>query len=303
MENRLNIKTAVKASGYSGFKADILRKFMLLVMSVSIMSVFLGFSVSSAAGKKSVIDDAGLIKASDEKKLDKKIKNIQKDKFDVVILTVKSLDGKSAQDYADDYYDNNDYGLDNEKSGVLFLVSKGDRKYHISTKGAGIKAFTDYGIGRIKEEIKPYLSDGDYFNACDEFLNITKDFVKAYKDGTPYDTDNPYNEEIDYVILEVIALVIAFVIALISVGIMRLRMNTAKPKGTAMEYIKKGSFKLTSEKDIFMYSTVTKTAKPKDNDNSAGGSTTHVSSSGSEHGGGGGSFNIIRKVSRFYCAE
>ena len=290
MENRLNIKTAVKASGYSGFKADILRKLMLLVMSVSIMSVLLGFSVSSAAGKKSVIDDAELIKASDEKELDKKIKNIQKDKFDVVILTVKSLDGKSAQDYADDYYDNNDYGLDNEKSGVLFLVSKGDRKYHISTKGAGIKAFTDYGIGRIKEEIKPYLSDGDYFDACDEFLNITKDFVKAYKDGTPYDTDNPYNEEIDYVILEVIALVIAFVIALISVGIMRLRMNTAKPKGTAMEYIKKGSFKLTSEKDIFMYSTVTKTAKPKDNDNSAGGSTTHVSSSGSEHGGGGGSF-------------
>ena len=290
MENILNIKTAVKASGYSGFKADILRKLMLLVMSVSIMSVFLGFSVSSAAGKKSVIDDAGLIKASDEKELDKKIKNIQKDKFAVVILTVKSLDGKSAQDYADDYYDNNDYGLDNEKSGVLFLVSKGDRKYHISTKGAGIKAFTDYGIGRIKEEIKPYLSDGDYFDACDEFLNITKDFVKAYKDGTPYDTDNPYNEEIDYVILEVIALVIAFVIALISVGIMRLRMNTAKPKGTAMEYIKKGSFKLTSEKDIFMYSTVTKTAKPKDNDNSAGGSTTHVSSSGSEHGGGGGSF-------------
>ena len=290
MENRLNIKTAVKASGYSGFKADILRKLMLLVMSVSIMSVFLGFSASSAAGKKSVIDDAGLIKASDEKELDKKIKNIQKDKFDVVILTVKSLDGKSAQDYADDYYDNNDYGLDNEKSGVLFLVSKGDRKYHISTKGAGIKAFTDYGIGRIKEEIKPYLSDGDYFDACDEFLNITKDFVKAYKDGTPYDTDNPYNEEIDYVILEVIALVIAFVIALLSVGIMRLRMNTAKPKGTAMEYIKKGSFKLTSEKDIFMYSTVTKTAKPKDNDNSAGGSTTHVSSSGSEHGGGGGSF-------------
>ena len=282
MENRLNIKTAVKVSGYSGFKADILRKLMLLVMSVSIMSVFLGFSVSSAAGKKSVIDDAELIKASDEKELDKKIKNIQKDKFDVVILTVKSLDGKSAQDYADDYYDNNDYGLDNENEQKIMVYDLGGGTFDVS--------FTDYGIGRIKEEIKPYLSDGDYFDACDEFLNITKDFVKAYKDGTPYDTDNPYNEEIDYVILEVIALVIAFVIALISVGIMRLRMNTAKPKGTAMEYIKKGSFKLTSEKDIFMYSTVTKTAKPKDNDNSAGGSTTHVSSSGSEHGGGGGSF-------------
>lgn len=292
MKNKLNVRNACVIPGrYFGFKVNILKKFMFLVMSVSIMSFFLGFSVGSAAGKSSVIDDAGLISASDEKKLSQKIKEIQKDKFDVVILTVKSLDGKSAQDYADDYYDNNDYGLDDEKSGVLFLVSKGDRKYHISTKGAGIKAFTDYGIGRIKDEIKPYLSDGDYFNACDEFLNITKDFVQAYKEGAPYDTENPYNEEIDYVILEVIAFVISFVIALISVGIMRLRMNTAKPKGTATEYIKKGSFKLTSEKDIFMYSKVTKTPKPKeDNNDSSGGSTTHISDSGSEHGGGGGSF-------------
>lgn len=272
------------------FKTNALKRFLLIIMSVSIISVILGFSVSNAAKKSRVIDDADVISASDEKKLNEKVKDIQNDKFDVVILTVKSLDGKSAQDYADDYYDDNDYGLDDEKSGVLFLVSKGDRKYHISTKGAGIKAFTDYGIETIKDEIKPYLSDGKYFDACDEFLNITKDFIDAYKEGTPYDTDNPYNEEIDYVILEVIALVISFVIALISVGIMRLRMNTAKPKGTATEYIKKGSFKLTSEKDIFMYSNVTKTAKPKDNDNSSGGSTTHISDSGSEHGGGGGSF-------------
>ena len=95
-------------------------------------------------------------------------------------------------------------------------------------------------------------------------------------------------EKADYVILEIIAFVIALVIAGISVAIMRFRMNTAKPKKTATEYIKKDSF--TSEKDIFMYSSVTKTAKPKDDGASSGGSTTHTSSSGSTHGGGGGSF-------------
>ena len=116
------------------------------------------------------------------------------------------------------------------------------------------------------------------------------DFVHAYKDGKPYDTDNPYMEKADYVILEIIAFVIALVIAGISVAIMRFRMNTAKPKKTATEYIKKDSFRLTSEKDIFMYSSVTKTAKPKDDGVSSGGSTTHTSSSGSTHGGGGGSF-------------
>ena len=291
MENKFResvISTALKRN--LNLKLSSLKKFMFLVVSVCIMVFLVDFSISSAAEKSYVIDEACLISASDEKKLSEKIKEIQKEKFDVVILTVKSLDGKSAQDYADDYYDYNGYGIDSEKSGVLFIVSKGDRKYHISTTGAAIKAFTDYGIECIKDEIKPYLSDGEYFDASDKFLDMSIDFVHAYKDGKPYDTDNPYMEKADYVILEIIAFVIALVIAGISVAIMRFRMNTAKPKKTATEYIKKDSFRLTSEKDIFMYSSVTKTAKPKDDGASSGGSTTHTSSSGSTHGGGGGSF-------------
>lgn len=291
MENKFRERaSSITVKKYSDRKLYLLKKFMFLAMSVCIMAFLFNLSVSSAAKKSYVIDEAGLISASDEKKLSEKIREIQKEKFDVVILTVKSLDGKSAQEYADDYYDYNGYGTDSEKSGVLFLVSKGDRKYHISTTGAAIKAFTDYGIECIKDEIKPYLSDGEYFDAADKFLDMSKDFVKAYKDGKPYDTDNTYMEKTDYVILEIIAFVAAFVIAGISVLIMRFRMNTAKPKKTAAEYIKKDSFRLKSEKDIFMYSNVTKTAKPKDNNVSAGGSTTHTSSSGSTHGGGGGSF-------------
>ncbi|MFR3949948.1 MAG: hypothetical protein ACLTZM_24795 [Ruminococcus sp.] len=40
---------------------------------------------------------------------------------------------------------------------------------------------------------------------------------------------------------------------------------------------------LTRSNDIFLYHTVTKTAKPKDSDSSSGGSD-------SDHGGTGGSF-------------
>ena len=234
-----------------------------------------------------VVDEADLLSDSEEKELAGKIEDLtDKYDFDIVIVTADTINGETPMAYADDYYDYNGYGIDSEKSGVLFIVSKGDRKYHISTTGAAIKAFTDYGIECIKDEIKPYLSDGEYFDASDKFLDMSIDFVHAYKDGKPYDTDNPYMEKADYVILEIIA----FVIAGISVAIMRFRMNTAKPKKTATEYIKKDSFRLTSEKDIFMYSSVTKTAKPKDDGASSGGSTTHTSSSGSTHGGGGGSF-------------
>lgn len=53
--------------------------------------------------------------------------------------------------------------------------------------------------------------------------------------------------------------------------------------------MKAGSMNITESRDMFLYDTVTRTAKPKDND-SGGGSSTHTSSSGSTHGGGGGKF-------------
>ena len=45
---------------------------------------------------------------------------------------------------------------------------------------------------------------------------------------------------------------------------------------------------ITESSDLFLYSSVPRTARPKDNDNS--GSSTHESSGGVTHGGGGGKF-------------
>ena len=126
MENKFResvISTALKRN--LNLKLSSLKKFMFLVVSVCIMVFLVDFSISSAAEKSYVIDEAGLISASDEKKLSEKIKEIQKEKFDVVILTVKSLDGKSAQDYADDYYDYNGYGYGKDDDGILRLRVRG----------------------------------------------------------------------------------------------------------------------------------------------------------------------------------
>lgn len=52
--------------------------------------------------------------------------------------------------------------------------------------------------------------------------------------------------------------------------------------------MKKESLNITEKRDLFLYRTVSRTAKPKNE--SSGGSSTHTSSSGSTHGGGGGKF-------------
>lgn len=53
--------------------------------------------------------------------------------------------------------------------------------------------------------------------------------------------------------------------------------------------IKDNSLNINERRDLFLYNTVTRTAKPK-NDDSGGGSSTHTSSSGTTNGGGGGKF-------------
>ena len=60
-------------------------------------------------------------------------------------------------------------------------------------------------------------------------------------------------------------------------------------KAAASDYVRPRSMNVAYANDVFLYSHVNRTAKPKDND-SSGGSATHTSSSGTTHGGGGGKF-------------
>ena len=57
----------------------------------------------------------------------------------------------------------------------------------------------------------------------------------------------------------------------------------------AAAYTRPGSLVVRDQGDVFLYNSVTKTAKPQET-RSGGGSSTHTSSSGASHGGGGGKF-------------
>lgn len=82
--------------------------------------------------------------------------------MDYVVCTVKSLNGSTAEACADDIFDYCGFGRGEDRSGVLLLISTGDRKWHISTRGYGITVFTDAGIQYIGEELKEKMKSADY---------------------------------------------------------------------------------------------------------------------------------------------
>lgn len=266
------------------------KKLHLLITTLALSFAFFAVMNVSAEDESynQVIDEADLLSDEEESDLNITINEIiDTYDFDAVILTVPSLNGAEVEAYADDYYDQNGYGVGDDRDGILFLISMEERDYYTSTCGYGIKVFTDYGIEKLNEKISPYLSDGDYYEGFAKYLSMTKEYLDAAYEGTPYDVKHPYKEPKNYLLREMIALVVSILIGLICVLSMKHKMNTARPQKYAGSYVKKNSYNLTNQKDIFMYRNVTRVKKEEKPE---GGSTTHTSSSGTTHGGGGGKF-------------
>ena len=278
------------------------RKLIWLAVLLLVMNIP-AFALES--GSPWVVDNGGLLTAEEHTDLTRKIQSLRSElELEIVIVTTWGTDGKSVQAYADDFYDINGYGYGSDNSGILLLLDMDAREWYISTCGEAIYMFTDYGLERLGEQILPWLSEGEYYRAFDTWLDELSQYVDAYHRGAPIDGyvapdeyESPYGDEIyyydDHVGLRIrpfpTALLIGFVAAVISILVMRSKMNTAKLQSGAANYLKDGSFRLRQRTDMYLYSRVTKQAKPQNN-TSGGGSSVHRSSGGVSHGGRGGRF-------------
>lgn len=241
--------------------------------------------------RERVVDMAELLSDSDKTALLSKLDEIsERQKLDIVVLTVNTLDGKTPRDYADDFYDYNGYGFGENKDGILLLVSMEDRDWWISTTGYGITALTDAGIEYISKKFLSDLSDGDYAQAFTTYAELCDQFITQAKTGESYDTGNMPKEPFNVAWNILVAFVIGLVVAVIVTSIMKKQLKTVQLKSEANNYVKANSMILTENRDLFLYNQVSRRARPKETDNSSGGSSTHTSSSGSSHGGGGGKF-------------
>ena len=267
----------------------------LTVLLVVLMMVFL--PVSYAAEPDRVADMAGLLTSLEEDELRGQIADIAGEyQFDAVIVTADSLNGKTAQEYADDYFDYNGYGYGEDYDGVLLLISMEYRDWAISTCGRGQEVFTAYGLDRIRDAIVPYLSQGQYYSAFERFLDMTQDYLYEAEVNTPYDTNNRPGEEIvqereetNWLTVVLGCLIVGLAAALIVTGVMKSKLKSVRPQTDARQYA--GNFDVTLANDLFLYRTVSRTARPERNSSSGGGgSSRHTSSSGRSHGGSSGKF-------------
>lgn len=204
---------------------------------------------------------------------------------DVYFLVVDSIGDTDQRQYAKDYYLANGLGSGSEQSGILFLLAVGSRKYVTITYGGGVTAFTDYRIEQIEDEVVPMLSDGDYADAAQTYIDLCADTLDFYaENGEPLDYDNDPDGDLGiFGILIVVG--IPSLIAAIVCSILYAQMKTAKRKTEADDYIGAG-LKLRVQRDHYTHTDrVEVYDPPHEESSSSGGSSVDSDGFGGSSGG------------------
>lgn len=264
----------------------------LLLCLICAMCMILSFKVSVRAdAQRKVIDEAQILSEEQEKELQEQLSAVaQTYQYDAVILTVDSCEGKSAQQFAEDYYLSQGYGFGEENDGIMMLVSMGDRQYYFATFGNATDIFTAYGLERMDELVSEKLSDGAYGKAFSLFADLTEEFVKEGVTQEPYDVDHTYRQKMSLGTRLVIAAVAGLIVAGSVLYVLFGQLRSVGVRDAAQEYVREGSFHVTRKRDVYLYRTVSRVRREKPSGGEGGGGATHQTSSGGRAGGRGGSF-------------
>lgn len=221
-----------------------------------------------------VYDFAELFTDEEEENLYKKIcKYIKKYDMDMAIVTIAENNKMFAANYADDFWDYNDFGVGESKDGILFLIDMDTREAYISTTGKAIWVYKDSYIDSMLDKILE-KSPLDYPEWCaDKFIDVANHYAGI-------------KSRVNLIVITLISLGIPAIITAIQCS----KHRTVKKGLTGESYIKKASFKLNRVEDRYITTTTSRVRINTDSGSSGGGSSTHISSGGFSHGGGGRGF-------------
>lgn len=269
----------------------------------------------AVSGQPRVFDQAGLFSETEIIQLEEKIAQCRKStKMDVVIVSVYADGERSAEEYADDYYDYGGFGVGKKASGVLLLYymdgpGQPGGECYISTAGTMINMLTDERIESILDDVYGDLGNRDFAGAAEHFLEDVKAYVKEGVESGQYTYDRDTGEIVRYHSIRLYEVAIAMVIAGILAGSVCLdikkryamKQSSREVSNSLQAYRAECAFHFSVAGDKMVNKYVRSVPIPRNTSSGGGGrghsgsssagrSTIHTSSSGSSHGGGGRRF-------------
>ncbi len=255
-----------------------MKKVLSIILALLMLSLPLCMS-ASAMSTTLLVDNAELLSSTENTEISKQLAEIsEKYSCDVVIFTTEEGEADGDGDYAEELYGELSY-KDSDNACIL-LVDMGSRKWEYYGRGLAHKAVNEDGFNYLADKFEPLLSEGEYYDAFSAFIDGCDELFEMAENG------KPYTEPFSFCISFFVALAIGIVLAFIVTAVMKGQLKSVRSKADARDYVVDGSFKLTENRNIFLYRNVSRVVKPQSNNSSSGRSF----SSGAGASKGGGSF-------------
>lgn len=166
-----------------------MKKILYLVFT---LILFFSFSQSSNAivspTNEFYVNDYANVLSEDTKNyiLENSAKLYDKTGAQIVVVTVKNMDGSAIEDYANDVFNKFGIGNKDKKNGLLILLSVEDRKSRIEV-GYGLEGFlTDGKTGRVQDQYMiPYFKNNDYDLGIKNGYQAFYKLISNHYDGLP----------------------------------------------------------------------------------------------------------------------
>ena len=248
-----------------------IKKSLLLVMSLVFVFTFTlpVYAADTTSGSILLDDEAGLLTDSEASQLLETLET-KSDESNCNLVVLTSDDGMTDAEiyqYEDYYYTNNIEDQTQSNFCIILLVDIYSRTVDVGTYNPGSRRnLNDDAKTELREYVTDDLSYGDYYEAFDKFAE--KGSYMASRIDENGDSIKP---PFPWLIRTLISLVIGFVIALIISLLIKNQLKSVNMKTNASDYIRPNSMNITKSRDRFLYSNVTKTAKPKNNSSGGGG--------------------------------
>lgn len=251
-------------------------KRVLLLILCLVLSFSICIGAAATQDRLLIRDEAGLLAEDEIAMLQERATEISDQyEMEIVIATVLTTGSRDVEAFAEDYYLDYGYGFGEDRTGVILLIamdSPEGRICTVRTFGEARDAVSDDAADALLEGITNLLSGGMYYSAFNAFLNDLEHQIKDYVELTA--------DEI--AIYVVVALGVGALVGFITISVMKSGMKTAVFQRGASDYVRSGTYRILSHRDIFLYSHVTRVRRSND-------------SSGSGRSGGGRSGGSSRR--------
>ncbi|MDY3225890.1 MAG: TPM domain-containing protein [Candidatus Faecousia sp.] len=176
-------------------------------------------------------------------------------------------------DVATHIFEENGFGMGQDKSGVMLILSIEDRDYCLLAHGFGDTALTDYGKDFVSERFLDDFGDDDWYGGCMDYLTYTDSLLTQAREGNVYDVGSWITGGMLWLWSLIFGLVLALVVCLCQRAVMRKKLKA--PCG-AFDYAENGSLHITRRDDRYTHTTqIRREIKSNTSDGAGGGSYSH----------------------------